>query len=217
MSEALQMVENERRYVARELHDGLAQTTQQLMLQASLCGKLLERRRLETLAEELATLEERAQFASNQIREFIAYMRPPPMEPDAPLVEWVRAEIDEHLTKGGAPAEFELQTQETIPDLPEELRVAFMRILQEALLNTRKHARAGRVSITLALGGGALRLIVADDGQGFSPSELRARPPDRGGAGLQAMRARAQTLGGEFRIQTGPDQGTRVEASLPIG
>jgi signal transduction histidine kinase len=172
---------------------------------------------LETLAEELATLEERAQLASNQIREFIADMRPPRVEPDAPLVEWVRAEVDEHLARGGAPAEFELQTQETIPDLPEELRVAFIRILQEALLNTRKHAQAGRINITLALGGGTLSLVVADDGQGFSPSELRTRPPDRGGAGLQAMRARAQTLGGEFRVQTGPDQGTRVEASLPIG
>jgi signal transduction histidine kinase len=58
--------------------------------------------------------------------------------------------------------------------------------------------------------------VVADDGQGFSPSELHARPPDHGGAGLQAMRARAQVLGGEFTIQTGIGHGARVEASVPI-
>jgi len=77
VSDALQMVENERRYVARELHDGVAQTTQQLILQASLCRKLLERRRLDMLAQELSGLEARAQHASNQVRELITDMRPP--------------------------------------------------------------------------------------------------------------------------------------------
>lgn len=216
MSDALQLVENERRYVARELHDGIAQTTQQLILQASLCRKLLERRRLDMLAEELATLEARAQHASNQVREFITDMRPPRAEPTAPLVEWVRAEIDTHLTRGGPPTEFELQTREPFPDLPDDVRIALMRILQEALLNARKHARARQIQVVLSVDDGALRLMVADDGQGFSPGELRTRPPDHGGAGLQAMRARALALGGQFKVETGPGHGTRVEASIPI-
>ena len=121
MSSELQMVENERRYVARELHDSVAQTTQQLILQAGLCRKLLARRRLETLVEELATLEERAQHASQQVRELIADMRPPRVEPDAPFVEWIRTEIDAHLARGGPPTEFELQTRAPVPDLPDAL------------------------------------------------------------------------------------------------
>lgn len=216
MSDALQMVENERRYVARELHDGVAQTTQQLILQASLCRKLLERRRLDMLAEELSSLETRAQHASNQVRELITDMRPPRAELAVPFVEWVRAEIDAHLTRGGPPTEFELQTRKPIPGLPGEARVALVRILQEALLNARKHARARQMEVTLSMDDGTLRLTVADDGQGFSPSELRARPPDQGGAGLQAMRSRAVALGGQFRVETGLGQGTRVEASLPV-
>ena len=216
MSDELRMVENERRYVARELHDSVAQTTQQLILQASLCRKLLERRRLEMLTEELDTLEARAQHASNQVRELIADMRPPLVEPGAPFVEWVRAEIDTHLRRGGSPTEFELQTREPIPDLPEETRVALIRILQEALHNARKHAQAQQMTVILSLHDNILRLTIADDGQGFSPGELRARHPDQGGAGLQAMRARAQALDGDFRVQTGLDQGTRVEASIPI-
>jgi two-component system sensor histidine kinase DegS len=210
------MVENERRYVARELHDGVAQTTQQLILQASLCRKLLERRRLDMLAEELSSLETRAQHASNQVRELITDMRPPRAELAAPFVEWVRAEIDAHLTRGGPPTEFELQTRKPIPDLPGEARVALVRILQEALLNARKHARARQMEVTLSMDDGTLRLTVADDGQGFSPSGLRARPPDQGGAGLQAMRYRAVALGGQFRVETGLGQGTRVEASIPV-
>ena len=216
MSNALQMLENERRYVARELHDGMAQTTQQIILQAGLCRKLLERRRVETLAEELATLEARAQHASNQLREFIADMQPPRTEADAPFVEWIRAEIDTHLARGGPPTEFELQTVEPIPTLPVELRIALIRILQEALLNARKHAKARRMTVTVALDDTTLRLVITDNGQGFRPSELATRPPERGGAGLAAMRARAKALGGEIKVKAGAGQGTEVEASLPI-
>ena len=168
------------------------------------------------LAEELDTLEARAQHASNQVRELIADMRPPRVEPGAPFVEWVRGEIDTHLTRGGSPSEFELQTQEPIPDLPDETRIALIRILQEALLNARKHAQARQMNVTLSLNDNILRLTIADDGLGFSPGELRARLPDQGGAGLQAMRARVQALDGDFRVQTGLNQGTQVEASFPI-
>jgi signal transduction histidine kinase len=215
VSGEIDSVENERSYVARELHDGVAQTTQQIILQAGLCRKLLERRRLEVLAEELATLEVRAQRASQELREFIADMRPPRGEPDAPLVEWIRAEIDRHLTRGGPPTEFEIETQQPIPTVPEPSRTALLRILQEALLNARKHAQAQQMVVGLTFDGHLLRLIVSDDGKGFSPSELGARPPDAGGAGLRAMRARARALGGDFKVQTGPGRGTRVEWSIP--
>jgi len=216
MSDELQIVENERRYIARELHDGVAQTAQQLILQASLCRKLLERRRLEMLADELADLETRAQHASNQVRELMADLRPPLTQPTAPFVEAIRAELDIHSARGGPPAEFELQTKEAVPNLSNALRLALTRILQEALLNARKHAAARKITVTLALDGRTLRLTVADDGQGFSTSELLARPPERGGAGLTSMRSRALALGGAFKIQTAPGQGTRIEASIPI-
>jgi signal transduction histidine kinase len=216
VSSELQIVENERSYVARELHDGVAQTTQQLILQAGLCRKLLERRRLETLAEELDTLEARAQHASRQVREFITDMSPPRGEPSALFVEWVRAEIDTHLTRGGPPTDFEFLAQQPTPALPDATRIALLRILQEALLNARKHAQAQHMIVTMLFEGDTLRLTVKDDGRGFSPSELQVRPPEASSAGLQSMRARVQALGGEFRVQTGPDQGTNVEATIPI-
>ena len=100
------------------------------------------------------------------------------------------------------------------PDL--ETRIAILRILQESLLNARKHAQAQHIIVALLFEENTLRLTVKDDGRGFSPGELQARPPGAGAAGLQSMRARAQALGGEFRVQTGPDQGTNVEAIIPI-
>jgi signal transduction histidine kinase len=211
----LQLVENERSYVAREMHDGIAQTAQQLILQTSLCRKLLERRRIEMLADELARLEERAQHASQQVRELIADMRPPRIDLDAPFVEWVRAEIDTHLKRGGSPTEFEVESPSPVP-LSQETRVAFIRILQEALLNARKHAQARQMKVILSLEGDSLHLIVLDDGRGFSLDELRSRLPEKRGAGLQVMRGRALALGGQFTVQTGAGRGTRVEASIPL-
>jgi signal transduction histidine kinase len=216
VSTELQLVENERSYVARELHDSVAQTTQQLILQASLCRKLMERRRIEMLVDELAKLEERAQHASQEVRELIADMRSPRADPDAPFVEWVRAEIDTHLKRGGPPTEFEVESSLPIPLLPQETRVALIRILQEALCNARKHAQAGQMKVALSFQEDSLHLVVLDDGRGFSPGELRSRPPEKGGAGLQLMRGRAMALDGQLTIQTGPGKGTRVEASIPV-
>ena len=143
-------------------------------------------------------------------------MHPPRGEPDALLVEWVRAEIDIHLTRGGPPTDFEFLAEQPIPTLPDTTRIALLRILQEALLNARKHAQAQHMIVTLLFEENTLRLTVKDDGRGFSPSEFQTRPPEAGGAGLQLMRARAQALGGEFRVQTGRGQGAIVEAIIPI-
>jgi two-component system sensor histidine kinase DegS len=77
----LQALENERRYTARELHDGVAQTTLQLGLQAGICRKLLERGNLAMLNQELIELEARIQLASTQVRDLIADMRPQ-LEPE---------------------------------------------------------------------------------------------------------------------------------------
>jgi signal transduction histidine kinase len=216
VSDELHMLENERSYVAQELHDSVAQTTQQIILQAGLCRKLLARRRLEMLAQELAELEARAQHASQQVRELIADMRPPLSEPHAPFLEWVRAEIDTHLIRGGPPTDFEMHSQEPIPDLGLATRIALIRILQEALRNARKHAKAGQMKVILSLTDDTLRLTVNDDGQGFSPGELRTRFAGKESAGLQLMRARALALGGDFRVQSGRGQGTRLEARIPI-
>lgn len=216
VSDELHVLENERSYVAQELHDGVAQTTQQIILQAALCRKLLVRRRLETLAEELAQLEAQAQRASEEVRDLVADMRPPRSEPHAPFVEWIRAEIDAHLLRGGPPTDFEMNSQEPIPDLDLTTRIALVRILQEALLNARKHAEAWQMKVILSLADDTLRLTVVDNGHGFSPGELRIRFAEQGSAGLQMMRARALALGGEFRVQSGPGQGTRLEASIPI-
>jgi two-component system sensor histidine kinase DegS len=211
---ALNALENERRYVARELHDGVAQTTLQLGLQAGICVKLLERGNLEMLAQELAALEARVQLASTQVREVIADMRPPQLEPDAPLKEYVQSAINSHVERGGAWLEFQNNLSDQPPLSPAQ-KLTLTRIVQEALLNIRKHAQAKTVRLSLAEDADNFYVIIADNGRGFDPAEVEAHPVDRGG-GLANLRARAETLGGTLIIaRDASGQWTEVKVTLP--
>jgi signal transduction histidine kinase len=85
-----------------------------------------------------------------------------------------------------------------------------LRILQEAVQNTLKHANAGRVDIQLFHHEGELVMTIEDDGLGFDPQTTER------GAGLRNMRLRAEKLGGELEVSSAPDRGTSVMVSVPV-
>lgn len=212
----LSALENERRYVARELHDGVAQTALQLGLQAGICRKLAEQGNLDMLANELAQLEERIQLASSQVREMVADMRPPQVEPEAGLDEYIRQTIEVHLERGGPPVEYRFGWSEHPPSLLSQQMLALVRIIQESLANVRKHAGAGTVRLTLSEDDDSFYVTISDNGRGFDLGEVTARPTDKGGAGLANLRARAEAIGGSLQVTTNPDGiGTEVAVVLP--
>ena len=92
-----------------------------------------------------------------------------------------------------------------------DAELILFRIAQEALANCAKHSAASRVRIALSRAAASVRLVVEDDGRGFTPGDVEAR---REGIGLQAMRERAQTLGGNFRVES-PGRGTRIVVEVP--
>jgi signal transduction histidine kinase len=211
----LNTLEDERRYVARELHDGVAQTTLQLGLQVGICRKLLERGNMDMLATELAELEQRIQLASSQVRELIGDMRRPQIEPDSDLAEYVQRAIDTHLTRGGPPVDCECNFSD-FPPCSTHQKLALYRVLQEALLNIRKHAQAQHVQISLLNNGKEFTLVIADDGRGFNMTEVKTRPTDKGGAGLANLKLRAQAAGGAVNV--GPNstgKGFEVKITFP--
>ena len=210
----LTALENERRYVARELHDGVAQTTLQLGLQAGICRKLLEGNKLDMLTTEMAQLEERIQLASNQLRELIADMRPPKVEPEADLNTYLQQVIDIHLERGGPAIEYQFQWADGAVDLSDGQKLALARVVQEALLNIRKHARAESVRLTLSDDDQNFYVTISDNGRGFDLAEVEARPTDKGGAGLANLRARVEASGSRLTIDSG-NNGTNVTVILP--
>lgn len=210
-------LENERRYVARELHDGVAQTVQQLGLYGGICRKLLERNDTESLAEQLAEMEGRIHAASMQVREMIADFRPPLVEPNSGLLEYIQFAIDTHHERQGASVSYRNRLGNQVPQLSAQQILTISRIIQEALLNIRKHAAAQNVLFDVAIQGKQLILTIADDGCGFDVDGIEHRAPDKGGAGLQNMRARANAIGGGIKIGKGTtDGGTAVMVTLPV-
>lgn len=206
----LNALENERRYVAKELHDGVAQTTLQLGLQAGICGKLLERGKLELLATELAQLEERIQLASRQIREVISDMRPPAVEETAGLKVYIESLIEDHTRRGGPPVNFEFDWGGTEANLSQAEKLTLTRVIQEALLNIRKHAQAEQVWVSFSIDPQNACVTVIDNGRGVALNQQKR------GSGLENMGTRLEALGGSLTLGRPPQgQGTQLIARLP--
>ena len=126
---------------------------------------------------------------------------------DSPL----QARLDQLRDEHGLDCAFDDDLQR---DPEAETKTIAYRIVQEALTNTRKHAGATRVVIALETRGVGLFGSVRDNGQGFSPEQLAARKK-LGHLGVVAMRERAEVAGGWLRVESAPDEGTRVEFWIP--
>ena len=115
------------------------------------------------------------------------------------------------LNRGMYPeCEFGLEVREGFPEeLPEERSRDLLRIVQEALANTRRHSGASHVRVAAGTSPGNLWVEVSDDGRGFDPAGMSA------GSGTRGMRERARALGGELVIPSKPDGGTRVRFEMP--
>ncbi len=188
---------DERRRLARDLHDGLAQELAFIRLETQRLA-----RKLGDASEgsRLALAADRALF---EARRAIAALS----EPIDREVDDVLAETAEELAQRGG-AELRLNLQPHLKVEPHK-REELLRIVREAITNATRHGGARTITVELEDGDG-LRLRVADDGRGFDPDL-----PLRSGFGLTSMRERAEALGGEFKIASQPGAGTKMEVRLP--
>jgi len=187
----------ERRRIARELHDGVAQELAFVAAQTRLFAK----RPSAVEVKYLATAAERALAES---RRAIAILAHPSEETlDAALV----ATVEELTSRAGSSARFLVE-----PDVmvPAQTRETLLRIAREAVTNAHRHGHARVITVELSNHRG-IRLLIADDGEGFEPAEV----DDTRGYGLSTMRARTRSLGGAFWLDSGPARGTTVEVVLP--
>jgi signal transduction histidine kinase len=215
----LDALEDERRYTAKELHDGVAQTTLQLGLQVGICRKLLERGNLEALGEELVRLEDRIGLTSGQVRALIQDLRPPAFEKEEQLDlnDFIQSAVDIHHQRGGVPVAYQYKLSPNASVLSDAQLLGLMRIVQEALLNVRKHSEAHSVRLTVVIEEGNLYLTIADDGRGFDPSEVATRALDKGGVGLTNLRMRTKAVGGNLTVaRDSIGSGTKITIILPL-
>jgi len=212
MDDAITIAENERRFIAQELHDHAAQTLLQINMQASICKKFLEMGQTDDTLTELNALEEQIRTASRQVRELIADLRPPRSD-DGDFPSMLHDLIETHHQRGGSPVH--LSAPEHIPLFGAE-RLALSRIIQEILLNIRKHAQATAVEMTIAINANRLQLTVTDDGVGFDDALIPNPLADKGGAGMVNMHIRAEAIGGEFDVKSKIGHGTMMQVTFPL-
>jgi signal transduction histidine kinase len=201
--------EQERRIVAYDVHDGLAQLIVSAKQHVDTCEDLWKTDP-ERAARELGRGLDRLSRAVVEVRRLLTALRPSPVDPVG-LVAAVRASLDDVGREAGWAVTFTENLDEA--RLPAAIEMSAFRIVQEALANALKHAQATRVDVDLRTQDDSLFITVSDWGVGFlgAPGETPGR-----GLGLLSMRERARLLGGECHIESAPERGTRVRARLPV-
>lgn len=209
---ALSMLQ-EREQLARELHDGLGQVLAAVHLQASAAGMLLERGKTSQMGECLDGLASTTLQAEAELREYLLGVQSVDSVEQSFL-----ATLQEYLRRFNhqfnLPVELSVSSELAGRELPQTVAVQLLRIIQEGLSNTRKHAHARYAQVSLTLSGERLQVIISDDGLGFDPSPVVTQPG--AGFGLRSMRERVDALGGTLQIDSGPEKGTRVVVNVPI-
>jgi two-component system nitrate/nitrite sensor histidine kinase NarX len=200
------IVIQERNRLAREIHDGLAQTLAYLKLQTAQMQRALAQDDLDALKDLLNQNYSALADAYLDARQAIDNLR---LTPQKGISQWLeQAAVDfEHLS--GIPVR---QSFDKVPaEIPSEVQAQLIRIVQEVFSNIRKHAKAKQAWIVLKEWEGDLVLEVGDDGQGFQPDDV----PGLSQYGLRGMRERAELIGADFQIASRPGEGTVVYVRLP--
>jgi signal transduction histidine kinase len=204
-------VMQERERLSRELHDGVAQLVAQLLLRLDTIKELVEADRRQEAEAELERLRGVADEIYEDIGESITGLRTNVAERG--LICALRDYVDQFEERHHIPVS--LRAEDAADRLPPLAAFQLFRLIQEALTNVRKHAAAQQATVTLASNGpDRLRVVIADDGQGFTPGSQRggeARP-----LGLTSMRERVEALDGTLQVDSQPGSGTRVAATIPI-
>lgn len=208
-SEELAIVE-ERTRIAREIHDGVAQSLAFAALKLDLAARLLQRDPAAAEAEMLRAKETIREMI-REVRRSIFALRPVDLERFG-LLETVRRYALDFGQQNEVQIELQLAPAE---GLSVKTEAVLFRIFQEAMHNIAKHAKARRVRVRVEPDGLGAELEVVDDGVGFDPGEVSDRVSTAGSLGLRQMRERVEGRGGVLEVSSRHGEGTRVRARVP--
>jgi two-component system nitrate/nitrite sensor histidine kinase NarX len=197
----------ERSRLAREIHDGLAQTLSYLKLRTAQIISWLELGETQRASAGLGAVRELLTEAYVDVREAIDGLHLKPAE--GKLSEWLDQVLEDFHNLSGI--QVEMTTRPELV-LPPEVQAQLLRIVQEALSNIRKHSAATRARLEWQADESWLTLGIADNGRGFDPADV----PPVSQHGLRIMRERAELLDADFQIISRPGAGAQVVIRLPI-
>lgn len=202
--------EDERRRIARELHDEAGQALTALILNLQMAEGTAAR---PADKQQLRRLRGIAEDTLSELRKLIYDLRPTVLD-DLGLAAAIRWYVKEMIEPQGLRVEINIKGLEH--RIPHHIETAVFRIAQEAFTNILKHAGAHRAALGVIHSDDSVKVTVTDDGQGFDLTAV-SRGQQRHGMGLMGMRERAELLGGTWKVVSRLHEGTTVEAIIPVG
>jgi len=205
------LLASERDRIAREMHDGIAQSLFSVALGLEVCRKQVERDPA-AVAHRLGDLAEQVDLSRSELRRFIYDLRP------LKLTELGLVGAIEYWLREVCPAEG-VYTEVTVhgerATLDPSLEACLYRVAKESIANAMKHGQPTRVGVFIAFDTEAVHLLVTDNGSGFIPDDIGRTASTESGIGLRSITDRVRAQGGKIKIVSAPGQGTRVDVVVP--
>lgn len=198
--------ENERRVLARELHDRVGQTLSALNMNLTIIDDQLSEDAKQSIGPRMEDSLQLVSEASTLVRNVMADLRPSEID-DYGLEAALRSYISEYISRYEIKVLFE-HSDEPIPRLGPGIEMTLLRITQEAMTNVARHAHADQIILSLQQEGNTIRMTIQDNGVGIPSLQEAARPSSHG---LTFMRERVEAVGGNFKIFSSAATGTRID------
>ncbi len=206
--------EEERKRIAREIHDGMAQTLANVVLRTEIAHRMLVKEDISAVKDELVDLKGQVRNGLEEVRKIIFNLRPMALD-DLGIVPTLRKYVQDFEDKYRIHTQFNLVGKET--RIPSGLEIAIFRLVQEALSNINKHAKATFLSVELTLEPDQVQIYVVDNGIGFDVPLTELRIAKGNNFGLLGMRERVELLEGTMVLESEKDSGTKITMLIPIG
>jgi len=220
----VEVEEDARKKLARNLHDGPTQSIAAIAMRLNYARMLLDREKdqpkaAEELTLELVRIEELARRTTKEIRHMLFTLRPLILE-----TQGLQAALEQYISKLAEidPTPIHLQVKPEVDQLLDQnvlgqnAQGVIFYILDEAILNARKHAEPDNIWVQLCLRDSVFVAEVEDDGAGFDVDAVQVRYDERGSLGMINMHERAELVGGKLTIASAPGEGTRVTLTVPL-
>jgi signal transduction histidine kinase len=202
--------EEERRRLARELHDGAGQTLTSLLVRLKTVEKKAE---LPQVQKDLQVMQNLVSDTIEQIRTLAHQLRPAALEEfGLPLA--LESLVQDMSNREGLTATCKCSLKRK--EIPDEIEAVLYRIAQEGLTNIVRHSHAEHLNLIVERKQQGVLMSIEDDGVGFDPTSLGVEDGKRH-LGLISMRERAEILGGTLDVYTAPGKGTMIQVSIPVG
>ncbi|MBE0429808.1 MAG: HAMP domain-containing sensor histidine kinase [Thermoleophilia bacterium] len=205
--------EEERKRIARELHDETSQSLTGLVVGLRTVEKLMPEH-LSEIRDRLANINDLARNTLNEVHTMAVRLRPSVLD-DLGLPAALRSYVKEFSQNTGIYVDLRMNLQSM--RLEPELETVLYRVVQEALTNVARHSEASSCQIKLLINGSRLKGTISDNGRGFDPANVLTSDRRNGGLGLHGMKERIELVGGSLTFDSSPNQGSIIHLDVPAG